>query len=84
MQNYALITMLQFIFGLLTFFIPLVFALRSKDAWAIAGVVVISVFCVVVLAGSNSNMVGDQVLAIMLWVSSLLVALAACYSKSKS
>ncbi len=79
-----LLHLLQAIFGLPTLALPLVFAIRAKDGWAIAGVIVLTMFCLTLLAGLGNGGVGavfDQIIAIMLWFCAFLLGIAATYGR---
>lgn len=80
-----LLMLLQIITGPVTLFLPLIFAIRSKDAWAIAGVAVLLLFGMVVLAGAGRGApsLADQMLATTVWFASMVLGVAAHYAPRK-
>lgn len=87
MQNNGsdLMLLLQITSGPASVFLPLIFAIRSKDISAIIGVIVLLVFVLTALAGSvkSGNFV-DQILAIVVWLASMVLAVAAHYAPRKA
>lgn len=75
-----LLFLLRLMLGLPSLFLPLAFAIKSKDTWAIIGVVILLAFGLVALAGAGPLGYADQILAIILWFASFALALVAYYS----